>query len=53
MNVSLTVHEALGNRGNPMMQVLAGALKSEELLPPSVMAVRVTGAFPELVTVID
>jgi len=36
-----------------MIQVLAGALKSEGLLPPIVMAVKVTGAFPELVTVTD
>jgi len=46
------MHEALGNSGNPMTQVLAGALKSEGLVPPSVMAVKVTGAFPELVTIV-
>jgi hypothetical protein len=50
VNLSVTLHEALGNSGRPM-QVLAGALKSAGLLPPRMMAVIVTGAFPELVIV--
>jgi hypothetical protein len=33
------------------MQVVRGALKSAGLLPPRVMAVITTGAFPELVAV--
>jgi hypothetical protein len=50
VNVSFTMHESLGNSGTPV-QVLAGALKSVELLPPRLIAVIITGAFPELVTV--
>jgi hypothetical protein len=50
VNLSFTVHEALGNSGRPM-QVLVGALKSAGLLPPRMMAVIVAGAFPELVTI--
>ena len=50
MNVSFTMHEALGGRGTPM-QVLVGALKSAGLLPPRTMAVITVGAFPGLVTV--
>lgn len=50
VNVSFTMQETLGSSGKPM-QVPAGALKSVELLPPSLIAVIITGAFPELVTV--
>ena len=50
VNVSFTMHEALGGRGTPM-QVLVGALKSAGLLPPRAMAVITVGAFPGLVTV--
>jgi hypothetical protein len=50
VNVSFTVHEALGSSGTPV-QVPAGALKSAGLLPRRMMAVIVAGAFPELVTV--
>jgi hypothetical protein len=44
------MHEVLGSSGMPM-QVVEGALKSVGLLPPSMTAVILAGAFPELLTV--